>query len=344
MKSTTSTHDNLIARVKSAVTLAEIVDTLGLRRRGRSVQCPNQQAHKHGDRTMSAWISASGKSWRCYGCQTAGTVLDFMMAARGYDMQQAALALADYAGLPPPAYDRSPFRPSPAPPVAIRPPAIAEPPPPASPETAAFLRESQERIRHSDHARDYLTKRGIPLAIAIEAGLGFAPRGTWPNSRGSRQPRIVAPLTTPGGALLTLYGRSTVMCEKSLRHDFLPGAKGIFHAASLKEDRVILVEGVFDALACLAGGLPCSGLCGLNMREHWWDAIQAKRTILAVDGDEAGKRGWTALADSATARKKEVYYLKPEALGGHKDLSAYWTASRTLPPALRRAMKTAAPN
>ena len=26
----------------------------------------------------------------------------------------------------------------------------------------------------------------------------------------------------------------------------------------------------------------------------------------------------------------------------HKDLSAYWTASRTLPPALRRAMKATA--
>lgn len=38
----------------------------------------------------------------------------------------------------------------------------------------------------------------------------------------------------------------------------LHGAKGIFNAAALKEEGVVLVEGVFDALACLAGGLPAA--------------------------------------------------------------------------------------
>jgi hypothetical protein len=65
-------------------------------------------------------------------------------------------------------------------------------------------------------------------------------------------------------------------CTKGLRHDFLPGSRGLFHAPALKQDGVILVEGVFDALAGLAGGRPATAMVGLTMREEWWTASPAR--------------------------------------------------------------------
>lgn len=342
---TMATH--LIEQVKHAVPLTEMIDYLKLRRRGRAIQCPNPQAHKHGDRTMSAYLAASGWSWRCYGCQTGGTVLDLVMIAQGLSRMDAALALADYAGIPISPAERATLLASSSsapPPIPTRHMPTPDPPPtPASVQVHTFLATTQTTLPTSDHAQSYLAKRGIPLATARAAQLGFAPRGAWPHTRGARQPRIVAPLTTPDGTLLTLYGRSTVLCEKPLRHDFLPGAKGIFNAIALKEEGVVLVEGVFDALACLAGGLPAAALCGLATRETWWATLPAKTLVLALDADEAAQQRWEALAASAAQAGKRVLALKPEHLHPHKDLSECWTTTGALPSALHRAVKEAQP-
>ncbi len=341
-------HDttHLIERVKHAVPLMEMITYLQLRRRGRAIQCPNSQAHKHGDRTMSAYIATSGWSWRCYGCQTGGTVLDLVMIAQGLSTMDAALALADYAGIPVSPADRLLLSGSSStpPPVPTRRDTAPDPPPaPASAATHAFLATAQTQLTTNDQAQAYLLKRGIPLTIAQSAQLGFAPRGIWPNHRGARQPRIVAPLTTPDGTLLTLYGRSTVLCEKPLRHDFLPGSKGIFNATDLKKEGVVLVEGVFDALACLAGGLPAAALCGLVTRNAWWTTFPAKTIVLALDADEAAQRRWEALATAAAQAGKCVLTLRAAHLHPHKDLSEMWANTGALPTALYRVVTEAQP-
>lgn len=336
-----SPDDRLLEQVKAAIPLREMIGALELRQRGRALQCPNHDAHKHGDRRLSAFISSTGRSWTCYGCGAGGTVVDLLMAARGYSTQEAVLALADYAGLPLLSRNRPVFRPAPRAPgtPAARP---ADPPPaPAGPPTAAFLERCQRLLEDSE-AQRYLATRGIPPEIARQTGLGFAPRGTWPNARGARQPRLVAPLSSPDGILLTLYGRSTVSCDKGLRHDFLPGAKGLFYPEAASSDGVVLVEGVFDALACLAGGLPASALCGLSIREGWWKALAARTLVLALDADQAAQQRWEALATAAVSAGKRVLVVRSEHLRPHKDLNEYWVQTRTLPAALCRAVKKTA--
>ena len=59
---------DLFAAVKSRVSIGEMIERFGLRHRGRSMQCPNYAEHTHGDRSMSAWISSTGRTWHCYGC------------------------------------------------------------------------------------------------------------------------------------------------------------------------------------------------------------------------------------------------------------------------------------
>ncbi len=324
-----------LADLKQLVPISEMAATLGLKHRGRSMQCPNGAAHKHGDRNPSASLSKTRWSWHCNKCGVGGSVADLIMVARGCSLQEAYEALADYAGVPiSPAELGALTHDVPVPYTAIALPPPPAPPQPATKEIHDFLLESQRHLCHSDEAARYLETRGIPLHLATDTGLGFAPRGTWPHRRGHGQPRIVAALTAPDGTLLTLYGRSTVMCEKALRHDFLPGAKGVFHAPSLKEDWVILAEGVFDALACLAAGRPATALCGLTTRETWWQAIEADNIIIALDADDAGQYRREGITQEAKHWKTRILLLKSESLHPHKDLNEYWVFEKRLPHAL----------
>jgi len=313
--------------LKINVSLHDMLDHLGLAHRGRSMQCPNRGAHQHGDQTMSAYASPSWRTWHCHACGKGGSVIDLWAVAQGVSLAEAGRALEASYGL---GNSRDTLRPEPRP--------LAEPASalrPAGSDVHAALKAFQHALERSDHARQYLEGRGIPRDVALKAGLGFARNGAWPNERGSGQPRIVAPVTTPDGTLLTLYGRSTMPCPKQLRHDFLPGDKGIFNAKALKDETVVLTEGVFDALSVLAAGKPAAALCGLSMREVWWREIAALTIILAVDADEAGQQRGQALAASAGKAGKEVVTLEMAALEGHKDLSEYWAAKKGLPAMLQ---------
>jgi DNA primase len=321
------------------VPLGEIIDYLQLQRRGRAFRCPNGGAHKHGDRTRSAYIAETWDSWRCYGCEAFGSVIDVYRYACDVTKEAARDALAEYAGLVPAYGATTRSAPPPLPheiPKACPSPEAALPS--AAHEVVAFLARAQQALQGSPGAQGYLRTRGIPLPVAIEAGLGFAPRGTWPHRRGRGQPRVVAPLTAPDGTLLNLYGRSTVDCDKAVRHDFLPGPKGIFHAGSLAVDGCILVEGIFDALACLAGGRPSAAIMGLSLRDGWWLEMRASRYILAPDADAAGQRRREELRDTGARAGKEVFALKPECLAGCKDLNEFWTTHGRLPTALQQPL------
>ena len=321
--------------VKKKVSLCEIIDYLQLARKGRSFRCPNNRAHKHGDRNRSAYIAESWDSWRCYGCQTFGSVIDVYRYMYDVSKEEARDALAEYAGLTPVcgAVTKSapPKPPEETPRAPLRPEA---PLPAAAPEVQAFLQQTQETLRNSLHAKEYLEGRGIPLSVARAAGLGYAPRGTWLHARGAGQPRIIAPLTTPDGTLINLYGRSTVHCEKRLRHDFLPGPKGIFHARSLAEEGVIVVEGIFDAVSCLAGSRPSSAIMGLSIRDGWWMEMKARMILLAPDADEAGQRRRKELQSVGAQAGKTVFTLRPDSLAGLKDLNEFWVKNQRLPKAI----------
>jgi DNA primase len=339
LAATDLTTTDLFAAVKERVSIHEMLDYHGLKYRGRSIQCPNFGEHKHGDRSRSAWISSTGRTRHCYGCGQGGSVVDILTLVRGLYPQDAVRALCDYAGIGVidrfgPHLARARLQAQPAPSrVAPKP----EPPPPlAGPEVHSFLRWSQQLLLKSDHARHYLESRGIPLAVARAAGLGYAPCGTWPHRRGADQPRIVAPLTTPGGILLTLYGRATVPCIKNLHHDLLPGTKGIYHACSLHDDGCILVEGLFDALSCLAAGHPAAAINGLSVREAWWAQMPSSRFILAADADTAGQQRSAVLTKAAKKAGKPIHCLRPERLATYKDLNEYWVARQELPRVLVR--------
>ncbi len=55
-------------------------------------------------------------------------------------------------------------------------------------------------------------------------------------------------------------------------------------------------------------------------------ARELRELVFYLDADEAGQKKRQEMSRAAAMRGKRVSYLPPEALGGHKDLSAAWGA------------------
>ena len=116
---------------------------------------------------------------------------------------------------------------------------------------------------------------------------------------------IVVPIPDPlSGQWTNLYGRGL----RSDRHCYLPGPfRGVlnFQAARLSPE-VVLTEGVLDALsfhqAGIATAIPIYGTNGFTP-EHL-DTLKregVKRVILALDGDDAGRKATDAIKEKLTA-------------------------------------------
>lgn len=212
---------------------------------------------------------------------------------------------------------------------------LPSPPPPPEPaprpDLAELLRKFQQDLP-GKAGQVYLEQRGIPLHIAAAFGAGYARPGTWPNKgRGWKHGRVVFPHTNPQGEIVNLYGRAVgSSVPRDLRHDHLPGARGVFNAAALQQETVFVCEGVFDALSLVAAGYPNAvAIFGVEgIRWTWFRDV--RRIIFALDADARGQEAWRELAREAVLRGKEVFYIPVEAYRGCKDLNEAWVKFRQL--------------
>jgi hypothetical protein len=152
---------------------------------------------------------------------------------------------------------------------------------PVSAESPARLLESSHSLRDSDGAA-YVERRGIPFAVGEAAGLRFAP------SFGGR-PAVLAPMRDDRGELRAVHGR------------FLHSARGENKMLTIgreggmasvldgwRAEPLIIVEGVFDALALAACGHSCVATVG--RRAPWLPIVAAGRTAwLAFDATRPGE-------------------------------------------------------
>ena len=287
----------------------------------------------HGsDRQRSLRVQVHSGRFVCFACGAWG-YMDTARAQWREEQRQAALRR------PPARRQRLTHRRQSPPPLARPPAAAVRPhsadlpapaaPAPGRPDLAHQLAVFQAALPRSRGAA-YLQQRGIPLALAQQHGVGYAGPGTWPHAaRDWRGGRVVFPHTTPDGRLVNLYGRAVgpeAQVPKAKRHDHLPGAKGYFNAMALQAgtEPLWVCEGVFDALALLAAGVPrVAAIFGV---QGWrWDwAREVHELVFALDADAAGQQQWRQLARQAALRGKHVAVLEPAAYGGYKDVSEAW--------------------
>ncbi len=184
--------------------------------------------------------------------------------------------------------------------------------------------------------------RAIPDDIAQRLGWGYVSD----NAYLSRH-RLFIPFTDPAGKMTGGAGRAldttTTPKYKCLRNrdgyvKTLVNGRAIAQARAARRPLVI-VEGPFDAAACLAGGVPrVIALNGVAVHAEWFAGIP--KVFIANDADTAGLevverfRRTVPVACSSFAA---------DALAGCKDVAEFWQTHGCLPTALLAATTANAP-
>jgi DNA primase catalytic core len=321
-----------IADIKAQHEIVAFIESCGveLKRHGKSYLglCP-----LHPDTRPSLSVDAVKQRWCCLGaCSsggkiTGGDVIEFARRYWGVSFREALtrLGASTSAALP------SPVRPL----AAVRPIAFHRRGPSGAGRGPAGLLSRVVAVYHqsfllSEKARDYAAARGLtradvlaalPIGYADGTLLETAPDGseTWEalrtlgvvtaSGRELLAGCLVVPLRDLTGDVVSLYGRAIDRDQ----HLYLPGPRcGLVNAACAgTTDELILTESVLDALSFLEAGIPNAiPLYGTNGWTPDHDALLEKhrirRVLLALDGDEAGRRASVALATKLRARGIEV--------------------------------------
>ena len=204
-------------------------------------------------------------------------------------------------------------------------------------------------------AETYLADRGIPMAIARAARVGYdrdgdlwydtAPADTPPAERKRyTRGRVVFPLATSEGQPINAAARRLTLPgnePKDGRWLYLKGSRGYFNAAGLRQAgderrTLFLCEGVVDALALMAGGITTAvamgGVDGVVKREHLRGLY---RMVLCLDADNAGQSSGPEIGRLARTVGCAVAHLTSDHLARAGDVAEYWQTHGTLPAFLR---------
>ncbi len=268
--------DELIEQIRDSANLVDIVgESVALKRAGADWRGP---CPFHGGTHRNFAVVPKKGLYYCYVCHAAGDVFTYLMKRFGMDYPTAVKEIARRVGITVP--ERG----------------AREGPDPREPLYGAMGVAEEwfaSRLRDgadADHARRYLESRDIPLPVAAEWGLGYAPTDrSFPAAMkqlglderllldvgllvkrddGTVNPRfrgrLLFPIKDQRGRVVAFGGRILGSGEpKYLNSPESP----IFHKGSTlynlhlakgairKEGQAILVEGYFDALRLSAAGV-----------------------------------------------------------------------------------------
>jgi DNA primase len=323
-----------IERVKAANELSAVIAERGidLRKKGRVLvaRCPF-----HEEKTPSFTITPAKGLYHCFGCGAAGDVIGFVTKRDHVNFSGALETLARRAGLDLPKLmegrsrilQKTPLQ-------ALTPPrdhkasATGAPLHGAPPTTVLpqVVEHYHRTFCAREDAQTYLAKRGITDTALMQAlKIGYADGSLLkaipkdgdvrrqlaalgvitPEGRELLGGCIVVPIPDPlTGQWTNLYGRGL----RTPRHCYLPGPfRGVlnFQAARLSPE-VVLTESILDALsfhqAGVAIAIPIYGTNGFTP-DHL-DTLKregVRRAILALDNDDAGRKGTDALKEKLQA-------------------------------------------
>jgi DNA primase len=317
--------DELIERIRDSADLIEIIgESVALKRTGADYRGP---CPFHGGSGRNFAVIPKKGMYYCYVCHAAGDVFTYLMKRQGMDYPTAVREVGRRAGITVPEYSgRGGNAPDPREPLFT---AVAA----AEEWFAERLREDPE----ADAARKYLAGRDIPLEVAAEHRLGYAPRGpgmtealkklgvteatmleaglTSKREDGTVSPRfrsrLLFPINDLRGRPVGFGGRLLGPGEpKYLNSPETP----IFHKGGMlynlhqakqairKEEAAILVEGYFDVFRLIHAGIE-HVVAPLGTGFTSDQAALLKRfspvVVLLYDSDSAGLRATFRAGDEA---------------------------------------------
>jgi DNA primase len=345
---------DVAAEIKARTDCRDVAEELGLQRRWGNFLCPF-----HRDTHPSLSIRPYG--YRCFACAAKGDVVKLVMQVKGIGFRDALEYLAARCGvnLPPRRGGRGRDAAKAAPGPVLAPRVrqqIAEPSIDPDRRSTIYTWVALTGRLHGGLALheqapafEYLARRGISAATAVQAGLAFAP-GYDATSKAMREMFSLSTLQAAGlfnddgnlrlfrHRLLIPYwvtGQAVSLQARNINwhNKEADGAKELtigpitipFNADLLLEplDVVYIAEGAIDCLSLLELGCAAVGIPGArNFRAEWVELFDdVGEVVLALDNDDAGREG---------AEKIAMHFRRPvkrlELPEGIKDINEFLMA------------------
>ncbi len=363
--------DEAIQRIKTEVSLLRLVESQGyeIKRQGKdyAISCPFHE----GDDTPSLIISPGSNLFHCFGCNAAGSVLDWVMKTRGVSFRHAAEILQEDVSLIAPSRPRA----AQAGNRSVK--KVLAPLLSSDDNAQALLTQVmdyyRETLTQSPEALAYLESRGLNHRELMERfKLGFANR-----TLGYRLPRketqegaalrgelqrlgiyresghehfngsLVVPVIDAQGHITEMYGRKITKGLRSgtPKHLYLPGPhRGVWNADGLAGgEEVIVCEALIDAMTFWVHGyrnVTASYGTGGWTVEHLalFKQLNIRRVLIAYDRDEAGNRAAEQLAKTLMAEGFDCYrVLFPKGMDANQYASQVQPAEKSLGVVIRSA-------
>ena len=332
--------DDELNRLKTDISLLALIERQGYKviKQGKdyALSCPFHT----GDDTPSLVVSPASNLFHCFGCDAAGSVIDWVMKTQGVSFRHALEILReDHSSLA--ANEK-----------AVKKSSVQKLDTVLSSDSDVQVLLNQvvdyyhASLKQSAEALDYLNRRGLgDMGLIEHFKLGYANRtlGYRLPSRKSNPGRkirlqlqevgilrsnghehfrgsIVVPIMDKSGHVLEIYGRKTstdaLLRKESAKHLYLPGAhSGLWNSAALAvADEMILCEALLDAMTLWVHGFrnvtSSYGTGGFSdeMLEAFKDN-KIKRVLIAYDRDDAGNRAADKLSTLLSKHAMESYRL-----------------------------------
>jgi len=200
-------------------------------------------------RTLAVEVATGG--WRCWRCGASGTLREHWQP-RVSPQRQALVRL------------RAKLRPRPAP-----------EPKPIARQQLGIVGDLAGTC-----GADYLERRGIPLAVAVAAGVRYSPAFCG-------RLAVLFPLRRRDGKPVAVNGRYIDSGTPKTR-TLGTKAGAVFATPGAFDGPVIVTEAPLDALSFAAAEFPAIALCGTTGPDWLRVACGLRDVALALDADEAG--------------------------------------------------------
>ncbi len=354
-----------IERLKSEISVERLVTAAGiaLKKAGKDLigTCPF-----HDDAEPSFVVTPAKNLWHCFGCQTGGGPIDWVMKMNGVSFRHAVELLREgitsLAAAP------------------VKQGTVRKLPPPVAPDAddQALLNQVigyyHETLKASPEALRYLESRGIRDREAVDRfRLGFANRTLGlrlPNNQRvagaelrTRLQRLgllresghehfngslVIPILDEAGNVAEVYGRKVTpkLRPGTPLHLYLPGPhRGVWNVEALAaHQEIILCEALIDALTFWCAGFrnvtASYGVEGFTddhlaaFRKHG-----TRRVLIAYDRDDAGEKAAARLAPQLIAEGIECWRVQfPHGMDANDYALKVTPASKSLGVVIRKAL------